>query len=76
MTRYPAVLALLLSIAAAASAQEFSGAADLSAQVSGIQARARAEKTIPQRPAARAMGAAGRAEVQALDVAAVPEVDG
>jgi len=76
MTRSPAVLALLLSFAAAASAQEFSGAVDLSAQISGIQDRARAEKAIPQKPAARAMGATGRSAVQELDVAAAPVVEG
>ena len=72
--RFPASFVLLLAAVYSVSAQEFTGLDDLRAQFAGVQAQAKAQKSIPQAPPLRAMGVAGRSAMTSLDVAAAPDV--
>jgi lysozyme len=71
--RSSAAVALLLA-ASAVSAQEFAGMAELRAQITGIQAQARAQKSIPQSPKVGAMGVSAGSTDDGLDAAASPDV--
>src|SRR5271155_5396665 len=71
--RSSAAIALLLA-ASAASAQEFAGMAELQAQISGVQAQARAQKSIPQSPKIGAMGVSAGSGDDGLDATAAPDV--
>jgi len=71
-----AALTVLLAAASvtAARAQIFAGSEDLAGQLALVQARASAQRAIPQAPPVRAMGETVRAAAEQVGADAVPDV--